>query len=200
MTIIHLIRHGEVHNPDNVLYLRLPGMYLSEHGHHEARTAARVLAERPIEAVYSSPMPRAVQTADYIASAHDLTLQTSALINELHSPYQGWTMDRIERMGWDLYSDLPPGYERWKDVLARVMRFCRQICVQHPRAEIVAATHGDIVITAALWAERLPLKLASRARIPYPDHCSITSLVFATPDARPRRYYNDLAGVDATDN
>lgn len=195
MTTIHLIRHGEVHNPDNILYARLPGRYLTARGHQQAEVVAGAMAQRPIAAVYSSPMPRAVQTADYFAYAHGLTLTTSALINEILTPYQGWTMDHIEAMGWDLYSNLPSGYEDWNDVLARIQTFCTDICTRYPEQEVIAVAHGDIAITAALWAEALPLEVTSRAQISYPGHVSITSLGFESLDARPTRTYTDLLGM-----
>lgn len=191
MTTLHLVRHGAVANPDNVLYLRLPGIALSAQGHRQARVVARVLALRPVVAVYSSPMPRAVQTADYIAFEHGLVVQTAPLINEIHSPYQGWPLERIERTGYDLYSSVSPGYETWADVLARTQDFCREMGAAHPDADVIAVTHGDIIITAAMWAEGLPLEHGMRARLPYPGHASITSLHFASPGARPTRTYDD---------
>ena len=46
-TIVHLLRHGEVHNPDGVLYGRIPGYHLSERGHEMARRVAAHLAGEP---------------------------------------------------------------------------------------------------------------------------------------------------------
>ena len=48
MTVVHLLRHGEVHNPGRVLYGRLPGFTLSDLGERQADLAAGYLAERPI--------------------------------------------------------------------------------------------------------------------------------------------------------
>jgi broad specificity phosphatase PhoE len=198
MTTIHLVRHGEVHNPDRILYLRLPGMYLSESGHRQARCVAQILKLRPTAAVMTSPMPRAVQTADYIAHEHGLMLECSRLLNEIYSPYEGYPIEKIERIGWDLYTGVTPPYERWEDVLGRVQQFCGEMCAAHPGQEVVAVTHGDIVVTAALWARGLPLSLEGRRHIPYPGHASITTLVFNTADhpfdaasSRPEWRYDD---------
>lgn len=191
MTTLYLVRHAEVHNPDRVLYLRQPGRYLSAEGHRQAACLARILARQPITAVYASPMPRAVQTADYIAFEHGLTLLTSPLIHEVYTPLQGWPLEAVERAGWDLYRESRPPYETWTDVLARTQQFCREVVARHPGAAIVAVTHGDVVISAALWAEGLSLTLADRAQIPYPGPASITTLIFATPDDRPQRSYTD---------
>ena len=53
-TIVHLLRHGEVHNPDKVLYGRLPGLNLSELGQQMAVRAADALADRDVVRIVSS--------------------------------------------------------------------------------------------------------------------------------------------------
>lgn len=58
-TRVHLIRHGEVHNPDGILYGRLPGFRLSDTGRAQAVAAADLLAGRDIVAVIASPLQRA---------------------------------------------------------------------------------------------------------------------------------------------
>ena len=62
-TVVHLLRHGEVHNPSGILYGRLPGYHLSATGRLMAAAAADFFAERPVVAVFSSPLERAVETA-----------------------------------------------------------------------------------------------------------------------------------------
>lgn len=199
MTTIHIVRHGEVHNPQNILYARLPGFYLSANGHRQAQCTARILKLRPIVAVYSSPMPRAVQTADYITYECGVNLHTSTLINEIHTPYQGWPLERLEAMQWNLYDDIPEDYENWQNVLARLKQFCAAICETYPDHEVVAVAHGDIAITATMWAEDLPLEHAQRLHVPYPGHASITSLHFSTSDAAPQRTYDDPFTAPAQD-
>ncbi|MFG1696997.1 histidine phosphatase family protein [Nonomuraea sp. NPDC049309] len=66
-TVVHLLRHGEVHNPEGVLYGRLPGYHLSETGRLMAETVAKALGGRDIVAVYSSPLERAIETATPLA-------------------------------------------------------------------------------------------------------------------------------------
>jgi len=67
MRVVHLVRHGEVYNPDAVLYGRLPGFGLSQRGIEQAELAARFLAERDIGYIVSSPLERAQQTAQPLA-------------------------------------------------------------------------------------------------------------------------------------
>jgi broad specificity phosphatase PhoE len=63
-TIVHVLRHGEVYNPDKILYGRLPGYRLSELGVQMAKAAAESLAGRDITHVVASPLERAQQTAE----------------------------------------------------------------------------------------------------------------------------------------
>jgi broad specificity phosphatase PhoE len=63
MKVVHLLRHGEVWNPDNILYGRLDGFPLSPRGEEQAKAAAEYLATHDIGYLVSSPLERAVQTA-----------------------------------------------------------------------------------------------------------------------------------------
>jgi broad specificity phosphatase PhoE len=57
-TIVHLLRHGEVENPAGIIYGRLPGYHLSANGRAMARAAADFFAERPVVALFCSPLER----------------------------------------------------------------------------------------------------------------------------------------------
>src|SRR5947209_20583375 len=68
-TDIYVVRHAHVHNPHDILYGRLPRFRLSELGLEQARKVADFLSGRNIEAIYSSPLLRARQTAEMIAQS-----------------------------------------------------------------------------------------------------------------------------------
>ncbi len=65
-TNIYLVRHGEVYNPKQIVYGRLPRFGLSEKGRVEIEKTAEFLSDKKIEAIYSSPLLRARQTAGII--------------------------------------------------------------------------------------------------------------------------------------
>src|SRR5438874_3906508 len=69
-TTLLLMRHAEVHNPEDILYGRLPRFGLSELGKQQAEVTARALAEEPISTFYTSPQLRARQTARILAAPH----------------------------------------------------------------------------------------------------------------------------------
>ena len=89
--LLHLVRHGEVHNPDRVLYGRLPGFRLSERGHQMAEAAALELAgsDRLVSRLLASPLERAQQSARPIASALSLEIVTEDRIIEPTNSFEG---------------------------------------------------------------------------------------------------------------
>jgi broad specificity phosphatase PhoE len=90
-TTVHLLRHGEVHNPDLVLYGRLPGFRLSEDGHQMARDAADALQGRDVSHVVASPLERAQQTAAPIAERFGVRIHTDERIIESENVFEGKT-------------------------------------------------------------------------------------------------------------
>ncbi|MFE7608749.1 histidine phosphatase family protein [Streptomyces celluloflavus] len=91
ITVVHLMRHGEVHNPDGVLYGRRPGYHLSDLGRKMADRVAEHLAERDITHVVASPLERAQETATPIAGAHGLALSTDERLIEAANVFEGKT-------------------------------------------------------------------------------------------------------------
>jgi broad specificity phosphatase PhoE len=89
MTIIHLLRHGEVYNPEHILYGRLPGYQLSLRGRQQADLAAKFLAGRPIGYVVCSPLERARQTAGPVAAAHGLEVAIDDRLIEAANALEG---------------------------------------------------------------------------------------------------------------
>ncbi|MEJ3652401.1 histidine phosphatase family protein [Actinomycetes bacterium KLBMP 9759] len=88
-TTVHLLRHGEVHNPDGILYGRLSGFRLSENGIHQAEIVAKSLAEADVAAVVASPLQRAQETAGPIAAAHGLEIVTYDGLIEADNRFEG---------------------------------------------------------------------------------------------------------------
>src|SRR5690242_2284903 len=89
ITVVHLMRHGEVANPDGVLYGRLPGYHLSELGRQMADRVAEHLSTRDVTHVVASPLERAQETATPIAKAHGLDLATDGRLIEADNVFQG---------------------------------------------------------------------------------------------------------------
>jgi broad specificity phosphatase PhoE len=89
MTVVHLLRHGEVDNPSGVIYGRLPGYHLSANGRAMAEAAAGYFAERPVVALFSSPMERAQETARPVAERLGLPIVIDDRLIEAWNHFEG---------------------------------------------------------------------------------------------------------------
>jgi len=88
-SLIHLVRHGEVFNPDGVLYGRIEGFGLSDLGHRMAAVSAESLAGRDITALYASPLQRAQESAAPWSERFGLPIATEPRIIEPTNAFEG---------------------------------------------------------------------------------------------------------------
>lgn len=89
VTRVHLIRHGEVFNPEGVLYGRLPGYSLSDLGRAMAERVGEALASRDIRVLISSPLERARETASPLAERLGLAVQADERVIEAANWFEG---------------------------------------------------------------------------------------------------------------
>jgi probable phosphoglycerate mutase len=153
--MIFFVRHGEVLNPDHVVYASLDGFDLSPLGEVQADRAGRLLSERDIVAIRSSPLRRALHTAHRIASATGTPVETEADLTE-------WALsDRWAGVGWDDLPDVFPGEleayladptdlpfspESLPDLAERVARVARRAAGDG--GDIVLVSHQDPIHAA----------------------------------------------------
>src|SRR5258708_2137053 len=90
-TVVHLVRHGEVENPQRVLYGRLPGFRLSAEGRVMAKAAADFLAGRDVTVLRSSPLERALETAEPLAAQFGLEVVVDERLIEPWHHFEGMT-------------------------------------------------------------------------------------------------------------
>ena len=183
-TVVHLLRHGEVFNPDGVLYGRLPGYYLSDLGQEMAVRAAETLAAHDVSLVVSSPMERAQQTAAPIAERHGLPIEIDPLLIEADNVFEGKRVsvgDGVLRtpQAWrHLYNPFRPS---WGEPYAEVAdRMHRAIDAARDKArghEAVLVSHQLPIWIARLAAEQRRLWHDPRGR-----QCTLASLTSLTYD------------------
>jgi broad specificity phosphatase PhoE len=89
ITVVHLLRHGEVHNPSGVIYGRLPDYHLSETGRLMAAAATDYFAERPVVTVFASPLDRAQETAKPVAERLGLPIVADERLIESWNHFEG---------------------------------------------------------------------------------------------------------------
>jgi broad specificity phosphatase PhoE len=191
-TTIAFVRHGEVHNPQGIIYGRLPGFGLSENGRRQAEAAAQFLANGFAPAhIFSSPMLRAQQTAAILSQGKPV--QESLLLNEVYTYYEGHLLTDLGKNGWDFYTGVPEPYEQPAALAARLTQFIQQTRRDHAGQTVVAVSHGDPIayLILALQGE-VPL-LANRAKLSalgvtdgYPVYASVTLLNYRSDDPAER--------------
>jgi len=185
-THIHLVRHGEVHNPKKILYGRLPRFRLSSNGVRQASETGRFLSSKPIQAVYSSPLLRARQTAkEILIFLPQRNLHISNQLNEVCTAYEGVPGDQIDRKNGDIYTGVAACYEQPKDVFGRVETFLKRMRRQFTGEHVLAVSHGDVITFTVLWALGWDLNPKNKTQLRqagypagYPAHASVTTLVF----------------------
>jgi broad specificity phosphatase PhoE len=198
-TTIIFLRHGEVDNPQAIYYGRLPRYRLNENGRQQAEAAAEALRDKPLAAIFSSPMLRARQTAQVVHALHPaVPLHISTLLHEVHTPFDGKTQLELLARDWDMYTGTAAHYERPEDVLGRVQRFIGRIRKQHPSQCTVAVTHGDVICFLLLWLAGKPVGVEGKVHIPaicvtdeYPATASMVKVYYDTdePDEKPTFHY-----------
>ncbi len=183
-TTVHLLRHGEVHNPDKVLYGRLPGYRLSELGHEMAQRAAEALAHRDITVVTASPLERAQQTAAPIAGVHGLTIGTDDDLIEADNVFEGERVSvgdgvlRQPRAWKHLYNPIRPSWGEPYVVVADRMRSAVA------RARDAALGHEAVLVSHQLpiWISRLDFEDRRFPHDPRRRQCTLASLTSLTFD------------------
>jgi broad specificity phosphatase PhoE len=155
---LHLIRHGEVLNPDHLVYAGLPGFGLSARGIAQATAAADWLRRRRVVAVISSPLQRATETAAPIAAVHGIEVDTDADLTEweLSNRWAGHPWPRLPEIfpgELEAYlsdpSRLPFSPESLHEVGKRVADSAEACWAQHPTpGDIVVVSHQDPVESA----------------------------------------------------
>lgn len=188
MTRISLVRHGLVHNPDQLYYGRLPGFGLAVEGRAQAAAAGRALATESVAAIYHSPMQRAYETAEILRAycAVDTLLTECSLLNEIYSPFDGRSLEEMERRDWNFYREPSPPFEQPEQIVARMLAFFDYARENYPGHHIVGVSHADPIAFAILWASDRPLTADHRKHLTdcgipdsYPAPASISTFSFA---------------------
>jgi broad specificity phosphatase PhoE len=183
-TVVHLLRHGEVHNPQKVLYGRLPGYRLSDLGQRMAGRAAEWFAVRDVVRVVSSPLERARQTAAPIGARIGLPVGIDERLIESDNVFEGRSVGvgdgalRSPRAWWHLRNPFLPSWgEPYTQVALRM----------HAAAEVAreaARGHEAVLVSHQLpiWIARLSAEHRRLWHDPRKRECSLASVTSFTYD------------------
>ncbi|MGN6678270.1 MAG: histidine phosphatase family protein [Streptosporangiaceae bacterium] len=177
-TIVHLVRHGEVANPDGVLYGRLPGYRLSEDGQMMAKAAADFLAGRDVTVLRSSPLERAVQTAEPFAEQLGLTIEIDERLIEPWNHFEGLNVGvgdgslRAPRHWIYLRNPFKPSWgEPYREVAARMLAAAADAARAARGHEAVCVSHQ-----LPIWVTRRAVEGRQLWHDPRRRQCSLGSI------------------------
>ena len=165
MATILLIRHGENDFTGKTLVGRMPGVHLNDRGREQAKLITSSLRDAPLKAIYSSPLERAVETAQPLADAFGLPIRIRPALAEVDfGDWQGISARSMRRRKlFHLVLDHPsqacfPGGESFVQAQARVAAGLEEINrAHHPRDLVACFSHADVIKLALAYYLGLPL-------------------------------------------
>ena len=170
VTTVLLVRHGQTPTTGKVLPGRAPGLHLADEGRRQADIAAeRIGALARVDAVYSSPLERAKETAAPIAKARGLRTRVSKGLFECD--FGEWTGEELKglfkRPEWQTVQRAPstfrfPGGESFTEMQARMVTTLDELRAAHPGGTIVCVSHADTIKAAVAHAMGTHLDLFQR--------------------------------------
>jgi len=196
-TIVHLVRHGEVHNPAKILYGRLEGYQLSERGRNMAHATATDLADHDVTFLGVSPMQRAQETAQPFAEKLGLDITTAERLIEAGNMLEGLHIKGGRSALWNpkywpLLKDpsLPSWGEHYTDICERMWDVIDDARDKARGHEAVLISHQLPIVMIQRDVQGLSLAHNPAAR--QCELASVTSLVFDGADLTDL-YYSEPA-------
>ena len=186
-TVVHLLRHGEVQNPDGILYGRLPGFHLSQAGAVMAEHAAKAVADRDVVAIVSSPLVRALETAAPVAAHFKLEVVIDERLIEAANVFEGLTfgvgdgsLRRPAHWRYLVNPFRPSWGEPYRELAARVLAAVASARDLARGREAVCVSHQ-----LPIWTARSKVEGRHLWHDPRKRECalgSLTSFTFADDD------------------
>ena len=159
-TIVHLLRHGEVHNPGGILYGRMDGFHLSDLGRQMAEKVATSIQDRDIVHLRSSPLERAQETAAPLALARGLDIVTDERVIESTNVFEGIPFAgggkalRNPKLWRHLWNPWKPSWgEPYKEIVGRMMAAVHDVREAATGHEAVLVSHQLPIWTTRLHVE-----------------------------------------------
>lgn len=176
---IHLVRHGEVHNPGGVLYGRLPHFRLSERGHEMAALAAESLKENGVKigAIYTSPLLRTQESAAHIEKLFGIDAKTDERLIEPHNIFEGRklsarTIAIRPHLVYHLRNPYSPSWgESYVSIVARMVEAMTELAAKTEGGDLVIVTHQ-----LPIWITHRHLEGSKLAHNPQKRRCSLSSI------------------------
>lgn len=203
LTLLVLIRHAQ---NDWVQTGRLagwtPGVHLNEEGQRQAEALGERLASAKLQAVYSSPLERAVETAEAVVKHYpEMQVQIDEGVGEVR--FGEWTGDRLRKLRrkrlWEVVQNYPsgarfPNGESFRETQYRVVGALEALAQRHPGGRIAVVSHSDVIKLVVAHYAGIHLDLFQRLII---SPASISIIALSRMGPRIIRL-NDTGHIDQT--
>jgi probable phosphoglycerate mutase len=184
-TTILMVRHGQTPTTGKLLPGRAPGLHLADVGRQQAERAGERIAElAKVDAIYTSPMERARETAAPIGQA--VGLRPKVVKGLVECDFGDWTGAELKKLmklpEWRTVQKAPstfrfPNGESFTEMQVRMVTALDTLRAQHPGGLIVCVSHADTIKAAMAHALGTHLDLFQRIVI---STCSISGIAWST--------------------
>ena len=183
-TVVLLVRHGQTPTTGKVLPGRARGLHLADAGVAQAEAVALRIAElKQVDALYTSPLERARETAAPIAKARGLKVRIDKSL--LECDFGDWTGAELRKLAklpeWSTVQRFPSGFrfpngESFADMQHRIVTGIDRLRAEHPGGTIVCVSHADPIKALVAHAIGTHLDLFQRIVI---STCSVTAIAYS---------------------
>jgi broad specificity phosphatase PhoE len=186
MTTFYLVRHGDTGIKDRISG-RMTGVHLNETGRRQAERLAERFTGIAVESLYSSPVERAVETAQAIAQSLKLTIQIAEAVSEID--YGEWTGKSFDELSldsrWQSFNVFRsgaqiPGGENILQVQRRFVGWMENVRRDHAEGRIVVVSHQDPIKGVVTYYAGIHIDMFSRFDI---SNASVTVIRVNDRDA-----------------
>ncbi len=194
-TYLLLIRHGENDwvGTDR-LAGRTPDVHLNEKGRAQADGLVQLLAKQPLDAIYSSPLERCLETAQPLAASRNLSVQLAPPLLEVdYGEWRGANLKELAKLpAWQMVQHYPSAFrfpqgETLREVQSRAVTELERLRAEHTNQVIAAFSHGDVIRTVLAHYLGTPLDLFQR-------------IIISTASVSLVAFHNDVPSVLAVNS
>lgn len=191
MTTFYLVRHGACDGLGQIIWGRTPGIRLNAEGKAQAQRLAMDLQKAHLDAIYSSPLERARETAETIARAARLEVQESLAFNEIDfGDWSGKSLtvlsedDRWHRFNTQRSTTRIPGGELFGEVQTRAVRELEGLSQRHGGGRVLIVSHADVIRAVLAYVEDRSIDRIQEIEV---LPCSVNIIEFDTSKANEQR-------------
>jgi probable phosphomutase (TIGR03848 family) len=180
--LLLLLRHAVTEHTGARLSGWLPGLHLSEEGRQQAKALAERLGPVPVDALYASPLERCQETAEIVAEAKGLAVETVQDLGEVR--YGDWTgrplKELVREPLWKVVQASPsaarfPGGESLYEMQSRSVQALERLRAAHPGQTVAVCSHADVIKAVACHYLGMHLDLFQRLAV---SPASLTAIGF----------------------